>query len=149
MTADDSIIITLLCLPAAASGPRDHKGCSKHKPGFNGDRRSNSPALFLSFCTGSNRLQSLYLWLRYQIDTRGTSGSGRFPAKSVKSVTVPQDNTGEGMRKGKKALLIAAAMIFTIASLAVLNFVRSKMEANEPAANPAAARVAVSIIRAA
>ena len=35
------------------------------------------------------------------------------------------------MRKGKKALLIAAAMILTIATLAVLNFVRSKMEADE------------------
>jgi hypothetical protein len=43
------------------------------------------------------------------------------------------------MRKGKKALLIAAAMIFTIASLAVLNFVRSKMEANEASAKTAAA----------
>jgi hypothetical protein len=61
----------------------------------------------------------------------------------------PRDNTGERMRKGKKALLIAAAMIFTIASLAVLNFVRSKMEANEPSANPAAERIAVSEVRAA
>ncbi len=48
------------------------------------------------------------------------------------------------MRKGKKALLIAAAMILTIAALAVLNFVRSKMETNEPSANPAALRVVVS-----
>jgi hypothetical protein len=42
------------------------------------------------------------------------------------------------MRKGKKALLIAAAMILTIATLAVLNFVRSKMESNEPSAKTAA-----------
>jgi hypothetical protein len=52
------------------------------------------------------------------------------------------------MLKGKKALLIAAAMIFTIAALAVLNFVRSKMEANEPA-KASAARVVVSGVRAA
>lgn len=48
------------------------------------------------------------------------------------------------MRKGKKALLIAAAMILTIATLAVLNFVRSKMEANEPSGNPAASLVVSS-----
>ncbi len=53
------------------------------------------------------------------------------------------------MRKGKKALLIAAAMIFTIAALAVLNFVRSKMEGNEPSAKASAARVVVSGVRAA
>ena len=41
------------------------------------------------------------------------------------------------MRKGKKALLIAAAMILTIATLVVLNFVRSKMQANEPSAKTA------------
>jgi len=35
------------------------------------------------------------------------------------------------MRKGKKALLIAAAMILTIVTLAVLNFVRSKMQTDE------------------
>ena len=52
------------------------------------------------------------------------------------------------MRKGKKALLIVAAMILTIASLAVLNFVRSKMEANEPSATPVAAIVAVGALRA-
>jgi type II secretory pathway pseudopilin PulG len=45
------------------------------------------------------------------------------------------------MRKGKKALLIVGAMILTIASLAVLNFVRSKMEANDQSAKTAAARV--------
>jgi len=50
------------------------------------------------------------------------------------------------MRKGKKALLIAAAMILTIATLAVLSFVRSKMQTNEPSANPAA-RIVVSGIR--
>lgn len=48
------------------------------------------------------------------------------------------------MRKGKKALLIAAAMILTIASLAVLNFVRSKMQANEEAAKTAAAVIVTS-----
>lgn len=48
------------------------------------------------------------------------------------------------MRKGKKALLIAAAMILTIASLAVLNFVRSKMEADEATAKTAAGLIAVS-----
>jgi hypothetical protein len=53
------------------------------------------------------------------------------------------------MPKGKKALLIAAAMILTIAALAVLNFVRSKMETNEPSANPAALRVLVRGVRAA
>ncbi len=45
------------------------------------------------------------------------------------------------MRRGKKALLIAAAMILTIAALAVLNFVRSKMETNEPSAKTTAALV--------
>ena len=45
------------------------------------------------------------------------------------------------MRKGKKALLIAAAMILTIASLAVLNFVRSKMRADEQTGKTAAALV--------
>ncbi len=53
------------------------------------------------------------------------------------------------MRKGKKALLIAAAMILTIATLAVLSFVRSKMEADQPSANPTAMRVAVRSVRAA
>jgi hypothetical protein len=53
------------------------------------------------------------------------------------------------MRKRKKALLIAAAMIFTIATLAVLNFVRSKMEANEPSAKTAAMRIVVSGVPAA
>ena len=45
------------------------------------------------------------------------------------------------MRKGKKALLIAAAMIFTIATLAVLNFVRSKMQADGQSGKTAAALV--------
>jgi hypothetical protein len=53
------------------------------------------------------------------------------------------------MRKGKKALLIAAAMIFTIASLAVLGFVRSKMQANEESSKTAAAVLVVSGQRAA
>jgi len=53
------------------------------------------------------------------------------------------------MRKGKKALLIAAAMILTIATLAVLNFVRSKMEVNEPSGKTAATRIVVSGARAA
>ena len=52
------------------------------------------------------------------------------------------------MRKGKKALLIAAAMILTIATLAVLNFVRSKMEANEPSAKTAAVLVSAGGVRA-
>ena len=53
------------------------------------------------------------------------------------------------MRKGKKALLIAAAMILTIATLALLNFVRSKMEADESSATPVAVHVVVSDVRAA
>lgn len=53
------------------------------------------------------------------------------------------------MRKGKKALLIAAAMILTIATLAVLNFVRSKMEADEASGKTAAVILAVSVVRAA
>ena len=53
------------------------------------------------------------------------------------------------MRKGKKALLIAAAMILTIATLAVLNFVRSKMEADEDSGKTAAALTAINGIRAA
>ena len=53
------------------------------------------------------------------------------------------------MRKGKKALLIAAAMILTIATLAVLNFVRSKMETNESSDKTAAVSIAVSAVRAA
>jgi hypothetical protein len=52
------------------------------------------------------------------------------------------------MRKGKKALLIAAAMILTIAALVVLNFVRSKMEANEPSARTAAVLVSAGGVRA-
>jgi hypothetical protein len=51
------------------------------------------------------------------------------------------------MRKGKKALLIAAAMILTIATLAVLNFVRSKMEANQPSAKTAAVLIAFGGVR--
>jgi uncharacterized transporter YbjL len=53
------------------------------------------------------------------------------------------------MRKGKKALLIAAAMILTIATLAVLNFVRSKMESDQASGKTAAAVTAVSAVRAA
>ena len=53
------------------------------------------------------------------------------------------------MRKGKKALLIAAVMILTIATLAVLNFVRSKMEADESSAKTSAAHIVVSGVRAA
>lgn len=53
------------------------------------------------------------------------------------------------MRKGKKVLLIAAAMILTIATLAVLNFVRSKMEADEASGKTAAVITAVSAVRAA
>jgi len=45
------------------------------------------------------------------------------------------------MRKGKKALLIAAAMILTIATLAVLNFVRSRMQTDEQTGKTAAALV--------
>src|SRR5579872_3282349 len=71
-----------------------------------------------------------------QIDTRGSGGAGPFSLRSVKLLMESQ-TLGESMRKGKKALLIAAAMILTIATLAVLNFVRSKMEADEPAAKTA------------
>jgi hypothetical protein len=52
------------------------------------------------------------------------------------------------MRKGKKALLIAAAMIFTIAALAVLSFVRSKMQADEQSGKTAAALVLAGDVRA-
>jgi hypothetical protein len=52
------------------------------------------------------------------------------------------------MRKGKKALLIAAAMILTIATLAVLNFVRSKMEADEQSGKTAAALISAGNVRA-
>jgi hypothetical protein len=53
------------------------------------------------------------------------------------------------MRKGKKALLIAAAMILTIVTLAVLNFVRSKMQSDEASGKTAARVTAVSAVRAA
>jgi hypothetical protein len=53
------------------------------------------------------------------------------------------------MQKAKKALLIAAAMIATIATLAVLNFVRSKMETNESSGKTAAVAIVVSGVRAA
>ena len=49
----------------------------------------------------------------------------------------------------KKALLIVAAMILTIATLAVLSFVRSKMEASDQAAETAAVRVLAPGVRAA
>jgi hypothetical protein len=52
------------------------------------------------------------------------------------------------MRKGKKALLIAAAMILTIATLAVLNFVRSKMEADEQSGKTTAALVSAGSVHA-
>jgi hypothetical protein len=48
------------------------------------------------------------------------------------------------MQKGKKALLIAAAMILTIATLAVLNFVRSRMEVNEPSGKTVAMRIVIT-----
>jgi len=41
----------------------------------------------------------------------------------------------------KKTLLIVAAMILTIATLAVLSFVRSKMEANDQSAKTASVHV--------
>jgi len=53
------------------------------------------------------------------------------------------------MRRGKKALLIAAAMILTIVTLAVLNFVRSKMQTDEASGKTAAVLIAVSAVRAA
>jgi hypothetical protein len=56
-------------------------------------------------------------------------------------VKFKEQTTGERMRKGKKALLIAAAMILTIATLAVLNFVRSKMQADEQSGKTAATLV--------
>lgn len=49
----------------------------------------------------------------------------------------------------KMALLIVAAMILTIATLAVLNFVRSKMEANDHSAKTAFVRVVAPGVRAA
>lgn len=76
------------------------------------------------------------------MDTCQPSGAGPFSLRSVKSLMeLKKQTTGESMRRGKKALLIAAAMILTIATLAVLNFVRSKMEANEPSAKTAAVLV--------
>jgi hypothetical protein len=52
------------------------------------------------------------------------------------------------MRKGKKALLIVAATLLTIATLAVLNFVRSRMEDNEQSVKSSAALVISSGVRA-
>ena len=49
----------------------------------------------------------------------------------------------------KKTLLIVAAMILTIATLAVLNFVRSKMEASDQAAKTASVHVLAGGFRAA
>ncbi len=49
----------------------------------------------------------------------------------------------------KKTLLIVAAMILTIATLAVLSFVRSKMEANDQAAKSAAVHGLARGVRAA
>jgi len=49
----------------------------------------------------------------------------------------------------KKALLIVAAMILTIATLAVLSFVRSKMEANDQTAKTASRTVLARGVRAA
>jgi hypothetical protein len=53
------------------------------------------------------------------------------------------------MRKGKKTLLIVAAMILTIVTIALLSFVRSKMEANDRSANAAAVHVFAGGVRAA
>lgn len=88
------------------------------------------------------RYSSLFKPCIYDLDTCGTGRAGPISFRSVKSLkklNVPA--TGERMRKGKKALLIAAAMIFTIATLAVLNFVRSKMQADEESGKTAAALV--------
>lgn len=52
------------------------------------------------------------------------------------------------MRNSKKTLLIVGAAILTIASLAVLSFVRSKMEASDEA-KTTAAQVVSSYLRAA
>lgn len=49
----------------------------------------------------------------------------------------------------KKALLIVAAMILTIATLAVLNFVRSKMEASDQSAKAASVHLMGRGVRAA
>jgi len=51
--------------------------------------------------------------------------------------------------RSKKALLIVAAMILTIATLAVLSFVRSKMEANGQTAKTASVTVLAHGVRAA
>ena len=52
------------------------------------------------------------------------------------------------MRKGKKALLIVAATLLTIATLVVLNFVRTRMEDNEQSVKSSAARVIGISVRA-
>jgi flagellar basal body-associated protein FliL len=59
-----------------------------------------------------------------------------------------QSEEGKSM-KAKKTLLIVAAMILTIAAIAVLGFVRSKMESNDSSSHAAASRVAAGVIRAA
>jgi hypothetical protein len=51
--------------------------------------------------------------------------------------------------RSKKALLIVAATLLTIATLAVLNFVRSRMEDNEQTVKSSAVRVINGGVRAA
>ncbi len=99
----------------------------------------------------SKYLASLYLWPRTEIDTFSSGEAGPFFRHRVKSVVreAPNGpNLGESMRR-KKTLLIVAAMILTIATLAVLSFVRSKMEANDQAAKSASVHVLARGVRAA
>ena len=99
----------------------------------------------------SKYLSSLYLWPRTEIDTFWSGEAGPFLCRRVKSVVREAPNgpdLGESMRR-KKTLLIVAAMILTIATLAVLSFVRSKMEANDQSAKTASVHVLARGIRAA
>ena len=99
----------------------------------------------------SKYLSSLYLWPRTEIDTFWSGEAGPFLCRRVKSVVRKAPNgpdLGESMRR-KKTLLIVAAMILTIATLAVLSFVRSKMEANDQSAKTASVQVLARGIRAA
>ena len=96
---------------------------------------------------------SLYLWLGAEIDTFSRGEAGPFLCHRVKSVVReapdgPNLGERESMRR-KKTLLIVAAMILTIATLAVLSFVRSKMEANDQSAKTASVHVLAPGVRAA
>ena len=100
----------------------------------------------------SKYLPSLYLWPRTEIDTFWSGEAGPFLCRRVKSLreepSGPDLGERESMRR-KKTLLIVAAMILTIATLAVLSFVRSKMEANDQSAKTASVHVLARGVRAA